>query len=163
MFNRFDISEKHVFDNTMGNIRVFLKLYFKDILIMCIHSTHWFYRLTFVSPSVAIYEAGTSLDWDGDTKICLLKFCQKRNDSFVEYPAILALGAMKRQTLLSSLHWICLITRSVHHIIILNVSANIFFAFGKMIRMMRSRTSFILSSQSWEIGSPPTGGAGRMK
>ena len=23
--------------------------------------------------------------------------------------------------------------------------------------------SFIMSSQSWEIGSPPTGGAGRMK
>ena len=27
-----------------------------------------FYRLTFVSPSFTIYEAGTSLDWDGDTK-----------------------------------------------------------------------------------------------
>ena len=25
------------------------------------------------------------------------------------------------------------------------------------------KTSFILSSRSWEIGSPPTGGAGRMK
>ena len=34
---------------------------------------------------------------------------------------------------------------------------------GKMIGMVRLRTSFILSSQSWEIGSPPTGGAGRMK
>ena len=31
------------------------------------------------------------------------------------------------------------------------------------IWMVRSWTSFILSSQSWEIGSPPTGGAGRMK
>ena len=29
--------------------------------------------------------------------------------------------------------------------------------------MVRLITSFILSSQSWEIGSPPTGGAGRMK
>ena len=28
-----------------------------------------FYRLTFVSPSFTIYEAGTSLDWDGDTKV----------------------------------------------------------------------------------------------
>ena len=43
------------------------------------------------------------------------------------------------------------------------VSANIFFPLGKMISMVRSRTSFILSSQSWEIGIPPTGGAGRMK
>ena len=37
------------------------------------------------------------------------------------------------------------------------------FLVGKMIGMVRSRTSFILSSRSWEIGSPPTGGAGRMK
>ena len=43
------------------------------------------------------------------------------------------------------------------------VSTNIFFPLGKMTGMVRSRTSFILSSQSWEIGSPPTGGAGRMK
>ena len=32
-----------------------------------------------------------------------------------------------------------------------------------MIGNVRSRIGFILSSQSWEIGSPPTGGAGRMK
>ena len=43
------------------------------------------------------------------------------------------------------------------------VSTNIFCPLGKMIGMMQSRTSFILSSQSWEIGNPPTGGAGRMK
>ena len=40
---------------------------------------------------------------------------------------------------------------------------NIFFPLGKMIGTVRLRTSFILSSHSWEIGSPPTGGAGRMK
>ena len=38
-----------------------------------------FYRLTFVSPSFTLYEAGTSPDWDGDTKVCLFKFCQKRH------------------------------------------------------------------------------------
>ena len=43
------------------------------------------------------------------------------------------------------------------------VSANILFPHGKMIGMVWPQTSFILSSQSWEIGSPPTGGAGRMK
>ena len=37
------------------------------------------YRLTFVSPSFTSYEAGTSPDWDGDTKVCLLKYCQKRH------------------------------------------------------------------------------------
>ena len=41
--------------------------------------------------------------------------------------------------------------------------SNISFPLGKMIGMVRSRISFILLSQSWEIGSPPTGGAGRMK
>ena len=37
------------------------------------------------------------------------------------------------------------------------------FPLGKMNGTVRSRTSFILSNQSWEIGNPPTGGAGRMK
>ena len=98
------------------------------------------------------------LDWDGDTKVCLFKFCQKKT-LFFGYPAIMALRAMKRQTLLPSLHWICLVPRLVYPTVILNiVSANIFFPLGKMIG-----TNFILSSQSWEIGSPPTGGAGRMK
>ena len=47
--------------------------------------------------------------------------------------------------------------RLVYPIMILNIaSANIFFPLGKMIGM-------VWSSQSWEIGSPPTGGAGRMK
>ena len=40
---------------------------------------HCFYRLTFVSPSFTSYEAGTSPDWDGDTKVCLFKYCQKRH------------------------------------------------------------------------------------
>ena len=49
-------------------------------------------------------------------------------------------------------------------IMILNiVSTSISFPLAKMTGMVRSRTSFILSSQSWEIGSPSTGGAGRMK
>ena len=42
---------------------------------------------------------------------------------------------MKRQTLLPSLHWICLVPRLVYPIMILNiVSANIFFPLGKMVR-----------------------------
>ena len=49
-------------------------------------------------------------------------------------------------------------------VMILNtLSANIFFSLGKMTGVVRSRTSFILSSRSWKIGSPPTGDAGRMK
>ena len=30
-----------------------------------------------MSPSSTTYEAGTSPDWDGDTKVCLFKYCQK--------------------------------------------------------------------------------------
>ena len=85
-------------------------------------------------------------------------FLPKKTLFFVGYPAILALRAMKRQTLLPSLHWICLVPRLVYPIVILKlVSANISFPLGKMIGMVRSRISF------WEIGSPPTGGTGRMK
>ena len=29
---------------------------------------HYYYRLTFVSPSFTAYETGTFLEWDGDTK-----------------------------------------------------------------------------------------------
>ena len=31
-----------------------------------------------MSSSFTSYEAGTSPNWDGDTKVCLFKFCQKR-------------------------------------------------------------------------------------
>ena len=51
----------------------------------------------------------------------------------------------------------------VYTILILNIMlGNIFFPLGKTIEMVRLRTIFILSSQSWEIGSP-TGSAARMK
>ena len=64
---------------------------------------------------------------------------------------MLALGAMKRQTLLPSLLWICLLSRLVYPTLTLNtILTNIFFPLGKMIGMMRSQTSFILSSQSWQ-------------
>ena len=39
----------------------------------------------------------------------------------VGYPAILALGAIKRQTLLPSQHWICLMPRLAYPIMILNI------------------------------------------
>ena len=48
-------------------------------------------------------------------------------------------------------------------LLILFLFCFLLFSLGMMIGMVRSRTSFILSSQSWEIDSPPTGGAGRMK
>ena len=66
-------------------------------------------------------------------------FLPRKTLFFDGYPAKLALWAMKRQTLLPSLHWICLMPRFVYHIMILNiVSANIFFPLGKMIGMLRS-------------------------
>ena len=58
---------------------------------------------------------------------------------------LLALGVMKGQTLLPSLHWICLMPRLVYPIMILNtVSAHIFVQLGKMNGMVRLRTSFVL-------------------
>ena len=32
-----------------------------------------------MSPRFTLHEAGTSPDWDGDTKVCLFKYCQKRH------------------------------------------------------------------------------------
>ena len=42
-----------------------------------LHPNTMFYRLTFVFSSFTIYEAETSLDWDGDTKMCRFKVFQK--------------------------------------------------------------------------------------
>ena len=76
---------------------------------------------------------------------------------FVAYQAISALEVMKRQTMLPSLLWICLVSRLVCPTLILNtILTNIFFPLGKMIGVVRSQTSFILSSRSWEIGTPST-------
>ena len=66
-------------------------------------------------PNFTVHEAGTSLDWDGDTKVCLFK--QHIN-----------------QYILSTWQDDC---------------------------KDRSRTSFILSSRSCEIGRPPTSDVGR--
>ena len=74
-----------------------------------LHPNTSFYRLIFVSLSFTIYEIETSLDWDGNTKVSL-NFAKILE---VAYPAILALQVTKRQTLLSSLHWICLVPRLV--------------------------------------------------
>ena len=122
------------------------------------------FRLTFVSPSFTSHEAGTHPLIGMVIRKCVFLNIAKKTLFFVGYPAILALRAMKRQIQLPSLPWICLVPRLVYPIMILNiVSTNIYFPLGKMIGTVRSRTSFILSSQSWEIGSPPTGGAGSMK
>ena len=52
----------------------------------------------------------------------------------------------------------------VYPILVLNnILTNIFFPLGKMIEVVLSRTSLILSNQSRLIGSPPTDSAGRMK
>ena len=94
--------------------------------------------------------------------MCLFNFCQKH---FVVYPAILALGLMKERADSAAKSALDLPHAKV------GVSYNDFkhcinqyiLSLGNMIGMVQLRRSFILSSQSWEIGSPPTGGAGRMK
>ena len=37
--------------------------------------------------SLSSLQAGTSLDWDGDTKVCLFKFCQKNHIIFCWVPS----------------------------------------------------------------------------
>ena len=44
--------------------------------------------LIFVSLVFTLYETGTSLDCDGDTKVCLLKCLPINTLCIVEYPAI---------------------------------------------------------------------------
>ena len=66
----------------------------------------------------------------------------------------------------SSLLWICFVSRLVCPTLILNtILTNMFFHSTRWLEfgVVGSRTSFILSSRSWEIGSPATGDAGRMK
>ena len=111
-----------------------------------------------------VCEAGTSLGWDGDTKVCTIILFRIKTLFDFGNPIIFALESMKRQILLPRPLWICLVQRLVYPIMILNiVSASIFFPLGTvMIGMVRSRTSFILWSRSWKICSPPTCGAGSM-
>ena len=98
--------------------------------------------------------------------MCLFKFCQKRHGC-LRVPSHIGIYGNERVmkgTLLPSLHWICRMPRLVYPNMILNiVAANIFFPLGKIVGMVWLQTSFILSSQSWEIDRPPTGSAGRMK
>ena len=49
-----------------------------------------------MSPSIIVNEDLTSLDWDGDTKVCLIYILPK---CFVGYPAILALDSAVRSAL----------------------------------------------------------------
>ena len=111
-----------------------------------------------------------SASWRLTIRASTSSACSKRRDCesvkicVCAYVISINLGVMKGQTLLPSLHWICRVPRLVYPIMILNtVSTNILFPLRKMIGMVRLRPSFILSSQSWEIGNTPTGGAGRIK
>ena len=72
--------------------------------------------------------------------------------------------ATKKGNLLLPLHRL-LFSISIKACFICIIPQTIYISFllGKMIGTVRSWTSFILSSQSWETGSPPTGGAGKMK
>ena len=53
-------------------------------------------------------------------KCIFFNFAKTNTLFFVGYPAIMTLKAMKRETLLPSLHCICLVSRSVYPIMILN-------------------------------------------
>ena len=84
-------------------------------IVLSLSVAAYYFHTAFMHPNFTVHEAGTSLDWDGDTKVCLFK--QHIN-----------------QYILSTWQDDC---------------------------KDRSRTSFILSSRSCEIGSHPTSDVGR--
>ena len=94
--------------------------------------------------------------------MCLFNFCQI---FVVVYQTILALGLMKERADSAARSALDLPHAKV------GVPYNDFkhcinqyiLSLGNMIGMVQLRTSFILLTQSWDIGSPPTGSAGRMK
>ena len=93
-------------------------------------------------------------------KKCVFLNFDNKDFIFLGYLAILVLEVMKTQTLLPSLHKRCHMSRLECPIVIFEI---VLFPLCKVVTMVRLRISFILSRQSWEIGSPPTGGAGRME
>ena len=113
--------------------------------------------------SLSCLQAGTSPDWDGDTKVCLFKYCQKRH-CFCWVPSHTGIkGNEKADSAAKSaldLHRakVGVPYTDFKHLI----SQYIFSTWqddwnGAVMNKLHS------SSQTWEIGSPPTGGAGRMK
>ena len=116
-----------------------------------------------MSPSITIYEARTSIDRYGDTKVCLFKFYKKNPNISCWVPSHIGIRGNERpdQAAKSALYLshatVGVLYNDFRHCI------NIFSPPGKMIGMVQLRTSFILSSQFWEIDSPPTGGAGRIQ
>ena len=102
-----------------------------------------------MSPNYTAYETGTSLDWDGDTEVCLFKLCYL----FCWVPNHIGIWSNEKADSAAKSE-LDLSRAKVG--VPYNVSAIIFFPLGKMTRMVRTRTNFILSSHSWVIGSPPT-------
>ena len=71
-------------------------------------------------------------------KCVFLNFANK-DITFCWVPSHVALGAIKRQLLLPSLLWICLVSRLVYPTLIWNtILPNLFFPFGKMISKLHS-------------------------
>ena len=103
-----------------------------------------------------IKEYFASPDWDGDTKVCLFKYCQK-DIVFCWVPSHTGIKGNEKADLAakSSLD----LPRAKVGVPYTDFKH----LFSQYIFSTWSWTSLILSSQSWEIGSPPTGGAGRMK
>ena len=79
-------------------------------------------------PSSAIYKAGTSLDWDGDTKdVCVLKFANK-DIIFCWVSSHICIRGNEKQDCCKSALGLFHVSRFVYPIAILNIiSANTFF------------------------------------
>ena len=96
-------------------------------------------------------------------KFGFLNFANK--EIICRVPRYIGFRAMQRQqTLLPSLLWIFLVSKLVYQTLILNaILTKMLFPLVKMIGMVWSQTSFILSSKYLDISSPTTGSEERMK
>ena len=108
-------------------------------LPLCVFTVYYFYILTFMSHGFTVYEVGRSLDRDGDLKVI---FCWVPSHIGIR-------GNVKADSAVKSALDL-LVSSLVYPTLILNtILINIFVSLGKMIGMVRSRTSFILLSHSW--------------
>ena len=116
----------------------------KQVLVLCNLANYYHLIHDFIT--LRLYINGWNIPWLIWWYECVSFLILPIKNFLVGYPAMLA------SWLMNSPPWNCLLLRLVYPIMILNiVSANIFFPFGKMIGMVRSRTSFTLSSQSWKM------------
>ena len=116
-----------------------------------------------MSPGFTIYEAGTSLAWDGDTKICLFKFFQQKHYCLWVPSHIGLKGNENTDFAAKSALELPRAKIGVSHDDFKHKINKYFLStWQDNWNGAVANKTFIVRSRSWETGSPLTGGAGRM-